>query len=43
VAFYEGENQTLDFRHDGHAHVGFATGHVEAVTPQQAKTLRWKP
>ncbi len=47
VAIYEGSNRTLDFRHEhtggNVAVVGFADGHVRAVSAQQAKSLRWRP
>lgn len=47
VAVYEGKNQTLDFRHDhtggSVAVVGFADGHVRAISQSQAGSLRWKP
>jgi prepilin-type processing-associated H-X9-DG protein len=43
VAVYEGSNQKLEFRHEGKAVVGFADGHVKALTPAQAQMLRWKP
>jgi prepilin-type processing-associated H-X9-DG protein len=43
VAVYEGKGQKLDFRHGGKAVVGFADGHVRAVTQAQAQALRWKP
>jgi prepilin-type processing-associated H-X9-DG protein len=43
VAIYEGSSQTLVFRHEGKAVVGFADGHVKALTPAQAQMLRWKP
>ena len=43
VAVYEGKNQTLDFRHDGRAVVGFADGHFKAFTQAQAEGLQWKP
>jgi prepilin-type processing-associated H-X9-DG protein len=43
VTIYEGHNQTLDFRHDGKAVVGFADGHDRAVTQAQAQHLQWKP
>lgn len=43
VAFYLGHNQQLDFRYGGHAPVCFMDGHVEAITPDGAKNLRWKP
>jgi len=43
VTIYEGHNQTLDFRHDGRAVVGFADGHDRALTPAQAQNLKWKP
>ena len=43
VAVYEGENQTLSFRHDGKAVVGFADGHVQDVTQEQTSSLNWTP
>ena len=43
VMVYEGNGQTLDFRHEGKAVVGFADGHVQVMTREEAKTLRWKP
>lgn len=49
VSIYEGHNQTLSFQHDGKAVVGFADGHVRALTQAQAQkftqmqVLRWKP
>ena len=43
VAIYEGTGQTLVFRHEGKAIVGFADGHVKALTSAQAQNLRWKP
>lgn len=45
VLIYEGQNQTLDFRHDGKAVVGFADGHDKAMTQAQAQEqgLKWKP
>ncbi len=43
VVLYEGRGQTLDFRHDGKAVVGFADGSVRAIPQEQAGTLRWKP
>ncbi len=49
VLIYEGQNQTLDFRHDGKTVIGFADGHDKALTPAQVQSwiqtqdLRWKP
>ena len=43
VAVYEGENQTLNFRHNGLAVVGFADGHVQDMTREQAGSLKWTP
>jgi prepilin-type processing-associated H-X9-DG protein len=43
VMFYEGKNGQLEFRHDNRASVCFADGHVELVTPERAKTLKWTP
>lgn len=43
VLIYEGKNETLNFRHNGKASVGFADGHVKLVTATEAKSLRWKP
>lgn len=43
VMIYEGKNGQLEFRHDNRAGVAFADGHCKLVTPEEAKTLRWKP
>jgi prepilin-type processing-associated H-X9-DG protein len=43
VMFYEGRNGQLDFRHDGKANVAFADGHVQTISREEAKTLKWKP
>ena len=43
VMIYEGKNGELDFRHNNRAGVAFADGHCELVTPEKAKTLKWKP
>jgi beta-lactamase regulating signal transducer with metallopeptidase domain len=43
VLVYEGKNGQLDFHHDGMAVVGFGDGHVQLVSPEKARTLRWKP
>jgi len=43
VALYQGHDQKLDFKYGDNSVVGFADGHVEAVTREQAKSLRWKP
>jgi len=43
VAFYLGHDQKLDFRYDGLSAVCFMDGHVKAVSPEQAKNLRWEP
>jgi prepilin-type processing-associated H-X9-DG protein len=43
VSIYQGHDQKLDFKYGGYAVVGFMDGHVKAVTPEEAKDLRWKP
>lgn len=43
VLIYEGANEKLDFRHDNRAGVAFADGHVQLVTPEEAKNLNWVP
>ena len=43
IAFYQGHDQKLDFRYGGLSPVCFMDGHVKAVTPEEAKTLRWAP
>jgi len=43
VLLYEGKNGVLDFRHNGKACVAFVDGHVETVSQEAAKYLRWKP
>ena len=49
VLVYEGQDQALNFQHDGKAVVGFADGHVRALTQAQvqeltqAQELKWKP
>jgi len=43
VAFYMGHDQKLDFRYGGLSPVCFMDGHVEAVSPEEAKNLRWTP
>ena len=43
VMFYEGKNGQLEFRHDQRAAVCFVDGHVELVTAERAKPLKWKP
>ena len=43
VLFYEGEAEKLTFRYDGKAAVCFADGHAALVSPEDAKTLIWKP
>ncbi len=43
VMFYEGKNGQLDFRHGGKANVAFADGHVQTISREEAKTLRWTP
>lgn len=40
VMFYEGENETPEFRYNGRAAIAFADGHV---SPDEAKKLIWKP
>ena len=43
VMFYEGQNEKPIFRYDGKAAICFADGHVALVTPDEAKSLIWKP
>jgi len=43
VAFYLGKDQKLDFRYDGLSPVCFLDGHVEAISPEEAKNLEWQP
>ena len=43
VLFYEGQNEKPIFRYDGKAAVCFVSGEVKLVTPEQAKSLIWKP
>ena len=43
VLLYEGTDGVLDFRHNGKACVAFVDGHVEIVSQEAAKSLRWKP
>ena len=43
VAIYQGHDQKLDFKYGDNSVVGFADGHVEAVTREEAKNLRWQP
>ncbi len=43
ILFYEGQNETPVFRYDGKAAIGFADGHVALITPDEAKSLVWKP
>jgi prepilin-type processing-associated H-X9-DG protein len=43
VTLYLGKDQKLDFRYGGLSPVCFADGHVKAVTPEEAKSLRWEP
>jgi len=43
VALYLGKDQKLDFRYGGKSVVCFADGHVKAVAPEEAKSLRWTP
>lgn len=43
VLFYEGQNETPIFRYDGKAAICFADGHVALVSPDEAKSLIWKP
>ena len=43
VLFYEGQNETPTFRYDGKAAICFADGHVALVSPDEAKSLIWKP
>jgi prepilin-type processing-associated H-X9-DG protein len=43
VLLYEGQSGKPTFRHDGRAAIAFADGHARLLTPEQAKSLRWKP
>lgn len=43
VMIYEGKNGQLEFRHNNRAGIAFADGHYKLVTPEEAKTLKWKP
>lgn len=43
VLLYEGKDEQLDFRHNNRAAVCFADGHCKLITPEEAKTLRWRP
>lgn len=43
VLFYEGEDEKPVFRYDGRAAIGFTDGHVKLISPEEAKTLIWKP
>ena len=43
VLFYEGQNEKPIFRYDGKAAIGFADGHAELVTPEEAQKLIWRP
>lgn len=43
VMIYEGKDGQLEFRHNNRAGVCFADGHCQLITPEIAKTLRWKP
>lgn len=42
VLVYEGSKGKLNFRHGGKAAVGFTDGSAKLVTPEEAKTLKWK-
>lgn len=43
VLFYLGRDGKPDFRYGGRTVVGFADGHVELLTEEETKKLRWKP
>ena len=43
VLFYEGETEKPTFRYDGKAAICFTDGHVKLVSPEEAKSLIWKP
>ena len=43
VMLYEGKDGQLEFRHNNRAGVCFTDDHCQLVTPEAAKTLRWKP
>lgn len=43
VLFYEGSDEKPIFRYDGKAAICFTDGHVALLTPDEAKTLIWRP
>lgn len=43
VMFYEGRDEKLIFRYNGKAAVCFVDGHTALVSPEEAKSLIWKP
>jgi hypothetical protein len=43
ILFYEGQDEKPVFRYNGKAALGFVTGHVRLVTPEQLKNLSWTP
>jgi len=43
VMVYDGEKQTLNFRHDGAAFVLFADGHISLINAKEATRLIWNP
>lgn len=43
VLFYDGKEGQLDFHHEGRANIAFVDGHVATMSPEEAKTLIWKP
>jgi hypothetical protein len=43
VMLYLGHDQKLNFNYGGYSVVCFMDGHVDKVTQEEAKNLRWKP
>ena len=43
VLFYDGIAEQLNFRYGNRAAICFADGHVALVSPDEAKSLIWKP
>ena len=41
VMIYEGKAGKLDYRHAGHAVVGFMDGHCKMISPEEAASLIW--
>jgi prepilin-type processing-associated H-X9-DG protein len=43
VLLFMGKPDKLDFRYNGKTVVGYADGHVKAITEEEAKNLKWAP